>query len=111
MTPAASASESTTESDPPAGPASDEGVSSSGEVRESLAFADNATAVALYGDGEQTLRLLERSIGVAVNARGNELELEGAADRVALTRRVLEELYASIERGQSVLQGSIGLCY
>jgi phosphate starvation-inducible protein PhoH and related proteins len=106
-TPAASASESTTESDPPVGPASDEGVSSSGEVRESLAFADNATAVALYGDGEQTLRLLERSIGVAVNARGNELELEGAADRVALTRRVLEELYASIERGQSVRNADV----
>ena len=107
ITPAVSASESTTESDPPVGPASDEGVFSSGEVRESLAFADNATAVALYGDGEQTLRLLERSIGVAVNARGNELELEGAADRVALTRRVLEELYASIERGQSVRNADV----
>ena len=53
-------------------------------------------AIALYGDGEQTLRLLERSIGVAVHARGNELSVEGEGDHVALARRVLEELYASI---------------
>ena len=105
---AISASAETADSvSPPSGPASDAGVSTSGEVRESLAFDDNAMAVALYGDGEQTLRLLERSIGVAVNARGNELELEGAADRVALTRRVLEELYASIERGQIVRNADV----
>ena len=37
-----------------------------------------------------------------MHARGNELSIEGARDRVALTRRVLEQLYASIERGQAV---------
>ena len=64
-------------------------------------------AVALYGDGEQTLRLLERSLGVAVHARGNELSLEGESDRVALARRVLEELYASIERGQAIRNADV----
>lgn len=72
------------------------------EATETIVFDDNATAAALYGESEQTLRLLERSIGVAVNARGNELQIEGEGDRVALARRVLEELYASIERGQAV---------
>ena len=64
-------------------------------------------AVALYGDGEQTLRLVERSIGVAVHARGNELSLEGEPDRVALARRVLEELYGQIERGQAVRNADV----
>jgi phosphate starvation-inducible PhoH-like protein len=75
---------------------------SSNEVTENIVFEENSTAVALYGDGEQTLRLLERLIGVAVNARGNELSIEGEGDRVALARRVVEELYASLERGQTV---------
>ena len=67
-----------------------------------LTFDDNAMAVALYGDGEQTLRLLERSIGVRIHARGNGVRFEGEPDRVALTRRVLQELYAMLERGQPV---------
>ncbi|MEM9176884.1 MAG: PhoH family protein [Myxococcota bacterium] len=64
-------------------------------------------AVALYGDGEQTLRLIERSIGVAVHARGNELAVEGGADRVALAVRVLQELYGQIEGGQAVRNADV----
>ena len=64
-------------------------------------------AAALYGDGEQTLRLLERSIGVRIDARGNEIRFEGEADRVALTRRVLEELYTQLERGQAVRNADV----
>lgn len=64
-------------------------------------------AVALYGDGEQTLRLIERSIGVALHARGNELVAEGEPGRVALARRVLEELYTQIERGQAVRHADV----
>ncbi len=72
------------------------------ETGDGLTFDDNATAVALYGDGEQTLRLLERSIGVRIHARGNGVQFEGEPDRVALTRRVLRELYTLLESGQTV---------
>ncbi len=64
-------------------------------------------AIALYGDGEQTLRLLERSIGVRIHARGNEVRFEGEPDRVALTRRVLGELYVLLERGQAVRNADV----
>ena len=64
-------------------------------------------AVALYGDGEQTLRLVERSIGVGIHARGNELSVEGEPDRVALAVRVLQELYGQIERGQAVRNADV----
>jgi len=67
-----------------------------------LTFDDNAMAVALYGEGERTLRLLERSIGVRIHARGNGLRFEGEPDRIELTRRVLQELYTLLERGQTV---------
>jgi len=64
-------------------------------------------AVALYGEDEQTLRLLERSLGVEIHARGNEVRFEGEDDRIALARRVLLELYASFERGQAVRPGDV----
>ena len=64
-------------------------------------------AIALYGEDEQTLRLLERSIGVEIHARGNEVRLEGEDAGVILARRVLLELYASLERGQAVRHGDV----
>ena len=74
---------------------------------ESLIFDDNALAVALYGDGEQTLRLVERSLGVEIHARGNELRIEGESERTALARRVLEELYALLESGKGVVHSDV----
>jgi len=59
-------------------------------------------AVALYGDGEQTLRLLERSLGVEIHARGNEIRIKGPDAKPALARRVLEELYQLLKSGQGV---------
>lgn len=46
--------------------------------------------------------MIERSLGVEIHARGNELRIEGDADGIVLARRVLEELYKLIESGQGV---------
>jgi phosphate starvation-inducible PhoH-like protein len=64
-------------------------------------------AVAVYGDGEQTLRLIERSLGVAIHARGNEVRIEGEPEHAALARRVLEELYALLESGKGVRSADV----
>jgi phosphate starvation-inducible PhoH-like protein len=67
-----------------------------------LTFDDNAMAVALYGDSESSLRLVERLVGVQIHARGNEIRIDGEASRTALARRVLEELYVQQKAGQGV---------
>ena len=64
-------------------------------------------AIALYGDGEQTLRLLERSLGVEIHARGNEVRIKGTKDKPALARRVLEELYKLLKSGQGVRSADV----
>jgi phosphate starvation-inducible PhoH-like protein len=46
--------------------------------------------------------LLEEALGVGVHARGNEVRLVGPEDRVALARKVLEELYGFIRSGRAV---------
>ena len=74
---------------------------------ESLSFDDNSMAIALYGDGEQTLRLLERSLGVEIHARGNELKIKGTNGKPALARRVLEELYQLLKSGQGVRSADV----
>jgi phosphate starvation-inducible protein PhoH and related proteins len=71
-------------------------------TRENLTFDDNAMAVALYGDAESSLRLVERLVGVEIHARGNEVRIDGEGPRAVLARRVLEELYALLKNGQGV---------
>src|SRR4030095_240816 len=43
--------------------------------RQTLVFDDNAAAAALYGEGDRTLRTLEREFGIHAGARGNEVRL------------------------------------
>jgi phosphate starvation-inducible PhoH-like protein len=64
-------------------------------------------AVALYGDGEGTLRLVERMVGVEIHARGNEVRITGASPAIGLARRVLEELYKLLENGQGVRSADV----
>ena len=55
--------------------------------------------MALYGQGDRTLHILEQELGIAARARGNEVRLVGAADAVAAARKVLEELYGTLSGG------------
>jgi phosphate starvation-inducible PhoH-like protein len=86
------------------------------EGKERLVFDDNRLAMALYGQGNTNLKLIEREVGISIHARGNELTLIGASDTVALGRSLLEQLYqlgkkgaplapADIARAVRVLQG------
>jgi phosphate starvation-inducible PhoH-like protein len=65
-------------------------------------FDDNQLAVALYGERERTLRILEQDLGIQANARGNQVSLSGENERVRVGRRVLEELYGLLREGREV---------
>src|SRR5690606_27013838 len=67
-----------------------------------LIFDDNRIAAELYGEGERSLRILERELGVDVRARGNEVRLVGEPGAVAAARKVLEELYGWLRQGHPV---------
>jgi phosphate starvation-inducible PhoH-like protein len=48
------------------------------------------------------LRILEHELGVDARARGNEVRLVGAADKIEVARKVLEELYGVVRAGSEV---------
>ncbi len=70
------------------------------EARDKLSFEDNATTMALFGQGNRHLKLIAERTRVQLHARGNEVTLVGDAHAVALTRSLLEQLYAIARRGQ-----------
>ena len=73
-----------------------------------LTLDDNGVALALYGERNANLKIIEHETGVELHARGNELTVVGAADAVAMTRRLVEQLYAMVRAGTPVSPEDIG---
>ncbi len=60
--------------------------------------ADNERLANLCGPFDEHLRLIEKRLGVSVNARGNLFAIEGEPDATGAARRVLRKLFRQTER-------------
>jgi phosphate starvation-inducible PhoH-like protein len=72
-----------------------------------LAFDDNRLASALFGQYGQNLALIERKLGVVADSRGNHVTIEGSRDACDQARRVLEQLYERLKRGDDLVPGDV----
>jgi phosphate starvation-inducible PhoH-like protein len=81
---------------------------SAGAVTERVTLDDNRVALALYGERNGNLKLIERETGTEVHARGNELTFVGAADHVSVARRLVEQLYGMARAGTPISPEDIG---
>jgi phosphate starvation-inducible PhoH-like protein len=79
-----------------------------GAVTERVTLDDNRVALALYGERNANLKLVERETGTEVHARGNELTFVGAADAVSVARRLVEQLYGLARGGTPISPEDIG---
>ncbi|MEP9358204.1 PhoH family protein [Sphingomonas sp. KR3-1] len=61
----------------------------------------------LFGEFDSNLLALEERLGVYIHARGQRVQIEGAAEAVAHAREVLQELHARVIRGEEVDTGLI----
>ncbi|TQF10897.1 PhoH family protein [Myxococcus llanfairpwllgwyngyllgogerychwyrndrobwllllantysiliogogogochensis] len=68
---------------------------------------DNETAMALCGNQNENLKLMERRLGVRVGQRGTEFHLSGPADAVAFSVRLLENLEGMIRAGRPLYREDV----
>ena len=71
-------------------------------VTKRMAFEDNAVVARLYGNHDAHLVRVEALTGAQLNARGNQLDVTGAGDEVAIASKALTSLYERLKRGLSV---------
>lgn len=71
-------------------------------VSQQLEFDDNANACLLYGDLNKNLQTIEKSSGVSINARGNNLTIQGMQHEVDVAADLLTQLYELIGKGYPV---------
>jgi phosphate starvation-inducible PhoH-like protein len=81
---------------------------SAGAVTERVTLDDNRVALALYGERNGNLKLIERETGTEVHARGNELTFVGSADAVSVARRLVAQLYDMAQAGSPISPHDIG---
>jgi phosphate starvation-inducible protein PhoH and related proteins len=82
-------------------------VASDNATQITLTFDDNRLASLLFGQYGQNLALIERRLGVVTNSRGNQVTLEGSREASEQARRVLENLYERLKRGDELVQGDV----
>jgi phosphate starvation-inducible PhoH-like protein len=72
-----------------------------------LAFDDNRLVGDLYGQFDQNLAEIERRLGVAAIARGNQVTIKGPHLACEQARQVLEGLYDRLQKGEDVHPGDV----
>ncbi len=83
-------------------------IAAPGAARElTLTFPDNRFASALFGQYDQNLARLERSLGIVAHALGNQVTLKGAPEICERARLVLQSLYERIKVGQAISVGDV----
>jgi len=72
-----------------------------------LTFADNNLARLLYGDLNKNLSTIEKTVGVSLKTRGNELTVEGLQHEVEVAAMALEQLYELLKSGYPVYPSDV----
>ena len=68
-------------------------------------FEDNRILPQLLGEFDSHLTLLEERLGVEAQANGNVIAVSGPEDACDIARSVLEQLYARVQRGDTIAAG------
>jgi phosphate starvation-inducible PhoH-like protein len=72
-----------------------------------LLLEDPSTVKLLFGENDGNLKLIEKSLGVRIHARGNSLSVSGDPVNVQLTEKLLTELYDILRKGHPLYPNDI----
>jgi len=71
----------------------------SSAVNLTIAIGDELSLPSLYGDMDKNLRLIENTYGVTLNARGNNIHVEGEGKAVAKVEKLIRQLADMLSQG------------
>ena len=72
-----------------------------------LHFEDSSALKPLFGENDGNLKLIEKTLGVRIHPRGNDLSISGDRIHVELTEKLLTELYDILRRGHPLYPSDI----
>lgn len=72
-----------------------------------LHFDDNNLAVHLFGPHGSHLKVMEKTFGVTIGARGGDLSIHGDKDKIANVERILDQFYDLLKKGYPITSRDI----
>jgi phosphate starvation-inducible PhoH-like protein len=67
-----------------------------------VTFDNNELVRSLYGERNGNLRLIEKTLGVTINIRGNDLILHGSLAELEMAENLLNQLYGLLREGYPI---------
>ncbi|MBU0800616.1 MAG: PhoH family protein [Alphaproteobacteria bacterium] len=67
-----------------------------------MKFEDNKLVPLLFGEQNTHLQTLEKTFGVQIDSRGNEILIRGDQSGTANARQILESLWSKLQKGEDV---------
>ena len=67
-----------------------------------VTFDNNELVRSLYGERNANLRLIEKTLGITINIRGNDLMLHGSLAELEMAENLLNQLYGLLREGYPV---------
>lgn len=72
-----------------------------------LRFDDNSLARDLFGSEDRHLKLIEKNLGLEIDARGSHVRLRGEDRDICLGEKVLSQIYNLLKRGYPIIGADI----
>jgi phosphate starvation-inducible PhoH-like protein len=67
-----------------------------------VTFDNNELVRSLYGERNGNLRLIEKTLGITINIRGNDLILHGSLSELEMADNLLNQLYGLLKEGYPI---------
>lgn len=73
-----------------------------GTIRKQVNLPDNNLAMRLFGDRGDSLKKVEKKLGVELNTRGSLVIITGVPDKAELAEKLILDLYELLEKGYAM---------
>ena len=72
-----------------------------------VTFDNNELARSLFGERNGNLRLIEKTLNIAINIRGNDLMLQGEPSELEMAENLLNQLYGLLKEGYPIYERDV----
>jgi phosphate starvation-inducible PhoH-like protein len=77
-----------------------------GETKR-VTFDNNDLARSLFGERNSNLQLIEKTLNIVINIRGNDLVLQGGLPEVEMAENLLNQLYGLLKEGYPIYERDV----
>ncbi len=72
-----------------------------------VTFDNNELARSLFGERNSNLQLIEKTLNIAINIRGNDLMLQGEPSELEMAENLLNQLYGLLKEGYPIYERDV----